>query len=295
MILNSLNWNIEVFLLSFSDFFIFICIFLFLREFGKTKQIFFLNLMITIGILFISILFRVLSTLLRSPFLFKMHILTVIPCIFFGILAIDKLNRYSIDPMKTLIFGICSTGIIFSLLNPDSVIEIEVISGDICLYPNNSLKIWVILLISSTFSYLSYYLVLIYMRTPKHLKKKIQLFCVGGIFTGVITMLFFLFGIPSLIPGLEMVPLATGIFLFCISFLKSPEIIQFVLKSGEISRIKYIKKFLPICAKCKKIKDNEGNWHQLEQYLLNNSEIKFSHGYCPECGKKVLSEIDDDQ
>jgi len=47
---------------------------------------------------------------------------------------------------------------------------------------------------------------------------------------------------------------------------------------------------LPICASCKKIRDDKGNWKQIESYIREHSEAEFSHGYCPECGKKALEE-----
>jgi hypothetical protein len=46
-----------------------------------------------------------------------------------------------------------------------------------------------------------------------------------------------------------------------------------------------------ICSSCKKIKDNKGCWNPVEKYLINHPEADFSHGYCPECFKKVRDEI----
>jgi PAS domain S-box-containing protein len=40
---------------------------------------------------------------------------------------------------------------------------------------------------------------------------------------------------------------------------------------------------LPICSSCKKIRDRNGVWHQLEAYITNHSEAKFTHGACPNC------------
>jgi len=48
---------------------------------------------------------------------------------------------------------------------------------------------------------------------------------------------------------------------------------------------------LSICSVCKKIKDNDGTWKQMEAYIHEHSEADFSHGYCPECAKKVMEEI----
>ncbi|MHA1765964.1 MAG: hypothetical protein ACTSVK_06845, partial [Promethearchaeota archaeon] len=62
-----------------------------------------------------------MSILTGDPFLFKMHILTVIPSTYFGILVLDKMK----DPIKTLFFGVCTTGIIFNLLDPESIEEFK--------------------------------------------------------------------------------------------------------------------------------------------------------------------------
>ncbi len=48
---------------------------------------------------------------------------------------------------------------------------------------------------------------------------------------------------------------------------------------------------LPICANCKKIRDDKGYWHQVEAYLAEHSDARFSHGICPECKKKLYPEI----
>ncbi|MDH5475636.1 MAG: hypothetical protein OEX22_08110 [Cyclobacteriaceae bacterium] len=47
--------------------------------------------------------------------------------------------------------------------------------------------------------------------------------------------------------------------------------------------IKVLEGLLPICATCKKIKDEQGNWSQIEHYVNDHSEVQFSHGMCPSC------------
>ncbi|MCK5228541.1 MAG: PAS domain S-box protein [Desulfobulbaceae bacterium] len=51
--------------------------------------------------------------------------------------------------------------------------------------------------------------------------------------------------------------------------------------------IKVLKGFLPICASCKKIRDDKGYWTQIESYIREHSEAEFSHGICPECAQKL--------
>ncbi len=55
----------------------------------------------------------------------------------------------------------------------------------------------------------------------------------------------------------------------------------------SLHEIKILRGFLPICASCKKIKNDAGYWTQLEEYISNHSEAEFSHGICPECAVKV--------
>lgn len=52
---------------------------------------------------------------------------------------------------------------------------------------------------------------------------------------------------------------------------------------SALSRLKILSGFLPICANCKKIRDENGCWNQVEVYIREHSEADFSHGVCPEC------------
>lgn len=50
-----------------------------------------------------------------------------------------------------------------------------------------------------------------------------------------------------------------------------------------LANIKTLKGLLPICANCKKIRDDQGYWNQLESYIEKHSDASFSHGLCPDC------------
>lgn len=63
------------------------------------------------------------------------------------------------------------------------------------------------------------------------------------------------------------------------------------MKSKE--KISQLEGLLPICASCKKIRDVQGYWNQLEEYFLENSEIKFTHGLCDECVRKLYPELNE--
>ncbi len=50
---------------------------------------------------------------------------------------------------------------------------------------------------------------------------------------------------------------------------------------------------LPICAGCKKIRDDKGYWNQLEDYISEHSEALFTHGLCPGCLEKAYEEVEE--
>jgi len=57
-----------------------------------------------------------------------------------------------------------------------------------------------------------------------------------------------------------------------------------------LSEVKALSGLLPICASCKKIRDDTGYWNQIETYIRDHSEADFSHGICPDCAKKLYPE-----
>ena len=58
-----------------------------------------------------------------------------------------------------------------------------------------------------------------------------------------------------------------------------------------LSEVKTLKGIFPICASCKKIRDDKGYWNQVEVYIRDRSEAEFSHGICPDCMKKLYGDI----
>ena len=63
------------------------------------------------------------------------------------------------------------------------------------------------------------------------------------------------------------------------------QLIQNLQKS--LAKVKTLSGLLPICASCKKIRDDKGYWNQIETYIQKHSEAEFSHGICPECTAKL--------
>ena len=54
---------------------------------------------------------------------------------------------------------------------------------------------------------------------------------------------------------------------------------------------KILRGLLPTCASCKKIRDDNGHWNQIEVYIKQHSEANFSHGICPECARKLYPDV----
>ncbi len=58
-----------------------------------------------------------------------------------------------------------------------------------------------------------------------------------------------------------------------------------------LKEIKMLSGLLPICASCKKIRDDRGYWNQIESYIQRHSEAQFSHAICPSCAKKLYPDL----
>ncbi len=60
-----------------------------------------------------------------------------------------------------------------------------------------------------------------------------------------------------------------------------------------LADVKRLKGLLPICAHCKKVRNDTGYWQQVETYIESHSEAQFSHGICPDCVQKYYAEYAD--
>ncbi len=58
-----------------------------------------------------------------------------------------------------------------------------------------------------------------------------------------------------------------------------------------LNNIKTLAGLLPICANCKKIRDDKGYWNQIEAYIEDHSGAEFSHGICPDCANKLYPDL----
>lgn len=59
-----------------------------------------------------------------------------------------------------------------------------------------------------------------------------------------------------------------------------------------LAQVKVLRGLLPICSYCKKVRDDRGYWHRVEEYIQSYTDAQFSHGICPTCLSKVAQEIE---
>lgn len=60
---------------------------------------------------------------------------------------------------------------------------------------------------------------------------------------------------------------------------------------AALAKVKLLSGFIPICASCKKIRDDKGYWQQIESYIRDHSNAEFSHSICPDCAHKLYPEL----
>jgi PAS domain-containing protein len=59
----------------------------------------------------------------------------------------------------------------------------------------------------------------------------------------------------------------------------------------DITELVTLQRILPICANCKKIRNDQNYWEQIESYLRKHSDLRFTHGICPECTKILYPDL----
>jgi PAS domain S-box-containing protein len=58
-----------------------------------------------------------------------------------------------------------------------------------------------------------------------------------------------------------------------------------------LAHVKMLQGLLPICANCKRIRDDQGYWHSVESYISEHSDATFTHGLCPDCARELYPEL----
>ena len=93
-----------------------------------------------------------------------------------------------------------------------------------------------------------------------------------------------------ILAGLLLVPTVEGMLLtdrlLVLAAIWMTAILSLLRKKQE--ELDLLRGMLPLCASCKKIRDNTGYWEQLESYLQNHLHVGYSHSFCPECAQQLL-------
>lgn len=87
--------------------------------------------------------------------------------------------------------------------------------------------------------------------------------------------------------------LDTGVLLRAIRYGVERQALTLKLQKA-LEEVKRLKNLLPICAGCKKIRDDQGYWQSVEKYLLDHAGVQFSHGLCPDCVRKLYPDMADE-
>jgi len=58
-----------------------------------------------------------------------------------------------------------------------------------------------------------------------------------------------------------------------------------------LASVKQLRGLLPMCSYCKRIRDDQNYWEQVEQYISHHTDVRFSHGICPTCYEKAIADL----
>ena len=62
---------------------------------------------------------------------------------------------------------------------------------------------------------------------------------------------------------------------------------------AALAEVKHLRGMLPICSYCKKVRNEDNYWQQVEAYITSHSDLELSHSVCPQCFERVMKEIDE--
>jgi hypothetical protein len=98
----------------------------------------------------------------------------------------------------------------------------------------------------------------------------------------------------SMLAGFVLISALTILLVGEIGYSLSDKINELQKKQKELQiaydEIRKLEGIIPICTKCKKIRDSDGYWNQVESYIEQHSEAQFSHGICEQCAKELYGD-----
>ena len=262
-----MNWSSEVFVFILSTIIMGISFGLVFTLYQKQKNLFLKYFLFNNLFIFLYMVAGVFQYLLLSKVIFQIQGIIVMPGGIMILVSADYLKRYSVDPVKIFIFGITMGGYLYVLLDPSNVLETILRSGELTLKASLKLQIAGIIITIELLVLFFYYTILIYRSADEEIKSKAILTVIGGAIYGILTFIFYAFGLTTIIPGIIGFSIAIGLFIVTLSFKLEPRLITSIIKTLDKAKIKLVKKIIPICSHCKNIRDEDGHWYSIEEFL----------------------------
>jgi hypothetical protein len=100
--------------------------------------------------------------------------------------------------------------------------------------------------------------------------------------------------LPSRLLGAEPTPVNWRESLFETVLIVGVGVVIVRVTARLFARMRHLEGILPICASCKRIRDEHGVWHAVEAYVHDRSEAEFSHGICPACAHRLYPGYESD-
>lgn len=95
----------------------------------------------------------------------------------------------------------------------------------------------------------------------------------------------------SISETLQLIELILGVYIVAVA---ASLVVVALLVRLQIRQIRSLHGLIPICAQCKKVRDDAGYWRQVESYVQEHSDADFTHSICPDCLEKTSKDIDKD-
>jgi hypothetical protein len=278
-----MNWSSEVIVYIIATIIMGIALGMIFSLYRTHKNRFLTYFLLVNLISFVFILAGVFNYLFLSILISQIRWILLFPLGIFMILTVDYLRRFTVDPLKIFIFGITIGGSLFFILDTNNFMPSTLNSGEPTLINSIGLQLWGIVLIVEIVFLLFYYTILIYKFAKGEIKVKARLTVLGGGIYAISILIFYSLRLYGVIPGAIGVITALGFFLINLSFKREPRLINVLIEAFNMAQVKIVKKFLPICAHCKNIRNEDGLWYPIESFFHEMSNLDFSHTICPSC------------
>ncbi len=180
-----------------------------------------------------------LAYLFLNQFLFRFSFLFLLITAIFFTLSLDLYMDYTYDAKKMIVLGAIISGMIISLLRPDSVDEEYIFPpGYDTFITTGQLQFWLILLSAFTCLLFFYYCLRIFLQSTPDLRKVTIWTLFGGILLGIISPIIYAFRLLQNIPGSMMIGFSIGALITGISFTRDNRIIETLIKNSNDAKVR---------------------------------------------------------